>query len=222
MADLKLRSQAGADLGTIGGDAHWFDIAPNIPVMHQVVTAQLAARRRGTQSTLTRAEVSRTSKKSRNQKGGGTSRQGSMRAPQWVGGGVALGPKPRKYAERTPKKMINLALRSALSDRATDGKVVVIDSFTGAAPKTKDGNKSLTAMGIEGRVLVVLDASSEAEVNGGKAMRNIPNVQLIEAGELNAYDVLLNDWVIFSKSTLPGDSANAAGATTGGKQGSPA
>jgi large subunit ribosomal protein L4 len=206
MADLKLRSQSVSDLGTIAGDAHWFDIEPNIPVMHQVVTAQLAARRRGTQSTLTRAEVSRTSKKSRNQKGGGTSRQGSMRAPQWVGGGVALGPKPRKYAERTPKKMINLALRSALSDRATDGRVVVIDSFTGAAPKTKDGSKSLAAMGIEGRVLVVLDATSEAEVNGGKAMRNIPNVQLIEAGELNAYDVLLNDWVIFSKSTLPGDS----------------
>jgi large subunit ribosomal protein L4 len=206
MADLKLRSQSGSDLGTIVGDAHWFDIEPNIPVMHQVVTAQLAARRRGTQSTLTRAEVARTSKKSRNQKGGGTSRQGSMRGPQWVGGGVALGPKPRKYAERTPKKMINLALRSALSDRANDGRVVVIDAFSGAAPKTKDGSKSLNAMGIEGRVLVVLDATSEAEVNGGKSMRNIPNVQLIEAGELNAYDVLLNDWVIFSKSTLPGDS----------------
>ncbi len=209
MTDLKLRSQAGADLGVVPGDPHWFGIEPNIPVMHQVVTAQLAARRAGTQSTLTRAEVSRSSKKARRQKGGGTSRQGSMRGPQWVGGGVALGPKPRKYNERTPKKMINLALRSALSDRAADGRVIVIDTFLGAAPKTKDGVKSLEAMGIQGRVLVVLDASNEAEVNGGKSMRNLQGVQLIEAGELNTYDVLLNDWVVFSKATLPGDSAAA-------------
>ncbi len=211
MPDLKLCSQAGASLGSVPADPHWFGIEPNIPVMHQVVTAQLAARRRGTQSTLTRAEVARSSKKSRRQKGGGTSRQGSMRGPQWVGGGVALGPKPRKYNERTPKKMINLALRSALSDRANDGRVVVIDAFTGAAPKTKDGVKALAAMGIENRVLVVLDASSETESLGGKALRNIPNVQLIEAGELNAYDVLLNDWIVFSKATLPGDSTNTAG-----------
>jgi large subunit ribosomal protein L4 len=207
MTDLKLKSQSGTDLGIITGDAHWFGIEPNIPVMHQVVTAQLAARRSGTQSTLTRAEVARTGAKSRRQKGGGTSRQGSHRGPQWVGGGVALGPKPRKYAERTPKKMINLALRSALSDRATDGKVLVVDSFSGAAPKTKDGLAGLLAMGIDGSVLVVLDATNEAEVNGGKAWRNIPKVQLIEAGELNAYDVLKNDWVVFSKATLPGDSA---------------
>ncbi len=210
MTDLKLRSQAGADLGVVAGDPHWFGIEPNIPVMHQVVTAQLAARRSGTQSTLTRAEVNRSSKKSRRQKGGGTSRQGSMRGPQWVGGGVALGPKPRKYNERTPKKMINLALRSALSDRAADGRVVVIDTFSGVAPKTKDGVKSLEAMGIQGRVLVVLDASNEAEVNGGKSMRNLQGVQLIEAGELNTYDVLLNDWVVFSKATLPGLPADAA------------
>lgn len=219
MTDLKLRSQAGADLGIVTADSFWFGITPNIPVMHQVVTAQLAARRAGTQSTLTRAEVNRTSKKARNQKGGGTSRQGSMRGPQWVGGGVALGPKPRKYAERTPKKMINLALRSALSDRAADGRVIVIDSFSGATPKTKDGVKALAAMGIEGRVLVVVDAANEAEVNGGKAMRNLPGVQLIEAGELNTYDVLLNDWVVFSKGTLPGDSnaAVAAGSKSGSK-----
>ena len=113
--------------------------------------------------------------------------------------------KPRKYLQRTPKKMVNLALRSALSDRATDGHVVVIDAFTATAPKTKDGAKSLMAMGIEGRVLVVLDASNEAETIGALALRNIGNVQLIEAGELNAYDVLLNDWVVFSKGTLPGE-----------------
>jgi large subunit ribosomal protein L4 len=209
MTDLKLRSQAGADLGTIAGDPHWFGIEPNIPVMHQVVTAQLAARRAGTQSTLTRAEVSRSGKKSRRQKGGGTSRQGSMRGPQWVGGGVALGPKPRKYAERTPKKMINLALRSALSDRATDGKVLVVNEFDGVTPKTKTGAASLAAMGIEGKVLIVLNATIEAEVNAGKSWRNIPNVQLVEAGELNTYDVLRNDWIIFAQSTLPGAPAGS-------------
>jgi large subunit ribosomal protein L4 len=209
MTDLKLKSQSGTDLGNIAADSNWFGIEPNIPVMHQVVTAQLAARRSGTQSTLTRAEVARTGAKSRRQKGGGTSRQGSHRGPQWVGGGVALGPKPRKYAERTPKKMINLALRSALSDRAADGKVLVVDAFDGAKPSTKTGLGALLSMGIDGPVLIVLDATSEAEVNGGKSWRNIPKVQLIEAGELNAYDVLKNDWVIFSKSTLPGDPVGA-------------
>ena len=129
MPALTLRTQAGATGAAVTLDDHWFGIAPNGPVMHQVVVAQLAHRRAGTQSTLTRAEVSRTSKKSRNQKGGGTSRQGSLRAPQFVGGGVALGPKPRKYSQRTPKKMINLALRSALSDRAADGKVIILDGW---------------------------------------------------------------------------------------------
>jgi large subunit ribosomal protein L4 len=205
MTDLKLRSQAGTDLGTVAGDANWFGIEPNIPVMHQVITAQLAARRSGTQSTKTRAEVARTGAKSRRQKGGGTSRQGSRRGPQFIGGGVALGPKPRKYTQRTPKKMVNLALRSALSDRANDGHVIVIDAFTATAPKTKDGAKSLQAMGIEGKVLVVLDASNESETVGALSLRNIDNVQLIEAGELNAYDVLRNDWVVFSMTTLPGE-----------------
>jgi large subunit ribosomal protein L4 len=210
MTDLKLRSQTGADLGTIAGDVNWFGIEPNIPVMHQVITAQLAARRAGTQSTKTRAEIARSGAKSRRQKGGGTSRQGSRRGPQWVGGGVALGPKPRKYGQRTPKKMVNLALRSALSDRASDGHVIVIDAFTATAPKTKDGAKSLVSMGIDGstsnnKVLIVLDASNESETIGALAWRNIANVQVIEAGELNAYDVLRNDWVVFSKSTLPGE-----------------
>jgi large subunit ribosomal protein L4 len=100
---------------------------------------------------------------------------------------------------------VNLALRSALSDRANDGHVIVIDAFTATAPKTKDGAKSLQAMGIEGKVLVVLDASNESETVGALSLRNIDNVQLIEAGELNAYDVLRNDWVVFSMTTLPGE-----------------
>ncbi len=207
MADVSLRTQAGASSGSVALDDHWFSIAPNGPVMHQVVVAQLAHRRAGTQSTLTRSEVSRTSKKSRSQKGGGTSRQGSLRAPQFIGGGVALGPKPRKYSQRTPKKMINLALRSALSDRASEGRVIVIDGWSFAAPKTKEGVKALTALGITGRALIVIDATNAADITAAKSFANIPTAQIIEAGELNSYDVLCSDYVVFTKATLPGVSA---------------
>jgi large subunit ribosomal protein L4 len=207
MPEVNVVSPAGVASGKVTLDDHWFGIAPNGPVMHQVVVAQLAHRRAGTQSTLTRSEVSRTSKKSRNQKGGGTSRQGSLRAPQFVGGGVALGPKPRKYSQKTPKKMINLALRSALSDRATDGKVLVIDAWAFAGPKTKDAVKSLGALGVEGKALIVVDITQEGDVLAAKSFANIPSVQLIEAGELNAYDVLVNDYVLFTRSNLPGVNA---------------
>lgn len=207
MPALTLRTQAGATGAAVTLDDHWFGIAPNGPVMHQVVVAQLAHRRAGTQSTLTRAEVSRTSKKSRNQKGGGTSRQGSLRAPQFVGGGVALGPKPRKYSQRTPKKMINLALRSALSDRAADGKVIILDGWSFTAPKTKDAVKVLSALGIDGRALIVIDTTVEADVFAAKSFANLASVQLIEAGELNAYDVLCNDYVVFTRDSLPGATA---------------
>ena len=204
MPSVVVKTQSGAAAGTLELDPFWFGIDPNMPVMHQVVTAQLAARRAGTQSTKTRSEVKRTGKKSRNQKGGGTSRQGSMRGPQWVGGGVALGPKPRSYAQRTPKKMINLALRSALSDRATDGNVVVIDAWSFGAPKTKEAIKSISALGLTGRVLLVLDGANEADITAARSFGNIPEVQLMEAAELNAYDVLCNDFVVFTKATVPG------------------
>lgn len=204
MPSVVIRTLAGASAGTLELDPHWFGIDPNMPVMHQVVVAQLAARRAGTQSTKTRSEVARTSKKSRRQKGGGTSRQGSMRAPQWVGGGVSHAPKPRSYAQKTPKKMINLALRSALSDRATDEKVVVLDAWSFAGPKTKDAVKAIDVLGLEGRVLVVLDASNEADITAARSFGNVPQVQLIEAAELNAYDVLCNDVIVFTTATVPG------------------
>ena len=207
MADVSLRTPTGSASGSVVLDDHWFGVTPNGPVMHQVVVAQLAHRRAGTQSTLTRSEVSRTSKKSRNQKGGGTSRQGSLRAPQFIGGGVALGPKPRKYSQRTPKKMINLALRSALSDRASENRVIVVDAWTFGAPKTKEGVKALDALGVSGRTLIVIDATVEADIIAAKSFANIASVQIIEAGELNAYDVLCNDYVVFTKATLPGVSA---------------
>jgi large subunit ribosomal protein L4 len=215
VTSLPLRSHAGADLGTIEADSLWFGLEPNIPVMHQVVVAQLAARRAGTQSTKTRAEISRSGAKSRRQKGGGTSRQGSMRAPQWVGGGVALGPKPRSYAQRTPKKMINLALRCALSDRATAGHVIVVDAWSFATPKTKEGIASLSAMNIDGKTLMVLDAASESDFTAAKSFGNLPDVQLIKASELNAYDVLKCDYVVFTKGTLPGA---ADGASNGSQE----
>ena len=200
MASITLKSRDGKDAGSLELDSTVFGVQPNVPVMHQVVTAQLAARRAGTQSTKTRSEVSGGGKKPFKQKGTGNARQGSTRAPHFSGGGVALGPKPRKYGQKTPKKMIQLALRSALSDRAAEGKVVVVDAWNFAAPKTKDAKAALAALGIDGKALVVVDTN---DTNTVRSFLNLPNVQLIEVNELNAYDVLCSDYVVFSKSTLP-------------------
>src|SRR6187431_1153310 len=138
MAQITIKSATGKDAGTIDLDDAVFGIQPNVPVMHQVVTAQLAARRSGSASTKTRSEVRGGGAKPYRQKGTGNARQGSIRAPHYSGGGVALGPKPRSYAQRTPKKMIKLALRSALSDRASEGKIIVVDEWGFDGPKTKD------------------------------------------------------------------------------------
>ena len=201
MSTITLKTTAGKDAGSLTLDAEVFGIQPNVPVMHQVVTAQLAARRSGTQSTKTRAEVSGGGKKPFKQKGTGNARQGSIRAPHYSGGGVALGPKPRKYDQKTPKKMIKLALRSALSDRAAEGKVVVVDEWGFDAPKTKDALAALSALGVDGKILVVVDTNDQ---NAIRSFLNLPQVQLIEVAELNAYDVLCNDYVVFTKATLPG------------------
>jgi len=207
MSSVSLKTAAGKDAGSLELDAEVFGIQPNVPVMHQVVTAQLAARRSGTQSTKTRAEVSGGGKKPFKQKGTGNARQGSTRAPHFSGGGVALGPKPRKYDQKTPKKMIKLALRSALSDRAAEGKVVVIDAWNFETPKTKDAKAALSALGITGKALVVVEGN---ETNAIRSFLNLPEVQLIEINELNAYDILCNDYIIFSQATLPGTSVAAA------------
>jgi large subunit ribosomal protein L4 len=201
MASITLKTPAGKDAGNLDLDAAMFGAQPNVPLMHQVITAQLAARRAGTQSTKTRAEVRGGGKKPFKQKGTGNARQGSTRSPHMSGGGVAHGPKPRKYDQKTPKKMIKAALRSALSDRAADGKIIVVDSWGFEAPKTKDAKKVLSALGIEGKALVVVDID---DTNTIKSFLNLPEVQLIESRELNAYDVLCSDYVVFSQSTLPG------------------
>jgi large subunit ribosomal protein L4 len=200
MAQITLKNAAGKDAGTVDLDDATFGIQPNVPVMHQVVTAQLAARRAGTQSTKTRAEVRGGGAKPYRQKGTGNARQGSIRSPQYSGGGVALGPKPRKYLQKTPKKMISLALRSALSDRAGEGRVVVVDGWGLDKPSTKAALKALAALGVEGRVLVVVGRDDAA---AALSFRNLPEVQLIAPGELNAYDVLCNDWIVFTQELLP-------------------
>jgi large subunit ribosomal protein L4 len=210
MAKLKVKTQIGSESGSVELDEAVFGIEPNVAVMHQVVTAQLAARRAGSHSTKTRAEVRGGGTKPWRQKGTGRARQGSIRAPQWIGGGVALGPKPRDYSQRTPKKMIRLALRSALSDRARDGKVVVVDAWDFDTPRTREAKAALDALGIEGRALVVLGPD---DVNAARSFRNLPEAQIIEARELNAYDVLVNDFVVFTKGTVP----TSAPSTTAGK-----
>jgi large subunit ribosomal protein L4 len=204
------RDMAGQELGTVDLEPQIFGIVPNQAVMHQVVTAQLAAARQGTQSTRTRAEVRGGGAKPFNQKGTGRARAGSTRAPNWSGGGVALGPKPRSYRQRTPKKMIRLALRSALSDRAAGRRVALVDAWDWEVPRTKDAVAALTALALDGRVLVVL---GEADVVAERSFGNLPDVQTVLAAELSAYDVLRSDWVVFTDETLLGaaEAAEAAG-----------
>ena len=191
----------GAALGTVELEPTIFGIEPNMAVLHQVIKAQLAAKRQGTQSTKTRKEVRGGGKKPFNQKGTGNARQGTIRAPHYPGGGIALGPKPRKYDQKTPKKMIRLALYSALSDRASLERVAVLDSFAAwDSPKTKEAIAALSALGLEGKVLVVLGNDDATAL---RAFRNLTNVKTIDAGEINAYDVLDCDWVLFTDATLP-------------------
>ncbi|MBK5288133.1 MAG: 50S ribosomal protein L4 [Acidimicrobiia bacterium] len=206
MSTLTMKTQSGGDAGSVELPDAVFGIEPNLAVLHQVVTAQLAAARAGTHSTKTRAEVRGGGAKPWRQKGTGRARQGSIRAPQWRGGGVAHGPKPRSYKQRTPKKMVRLALISALSDRAREDKVMVLDAWNFAQPRTKDALSALSALGFrpEGarppRVLIVLDRTEEA---AWKSFRNLgERVQIIVPEELNPYDVLVNDWLVFSAPTL--------------------
>ena len=188
MASVDVLSQIGEPAGSVELDEATFGIEPNTAVMHQVVTAQLAARRSGTQSTRTRAEARGGGAKPWRQKGTGRARQGSIRSPQWRGGGVALGPKPRSYAQKTPKKMVSLALRSALSDRAAEGRVVVVDDWSFEAPRTKEAVAAMAALGVDGRAVVVAERD---DVNTWKSFANLPQIHVLSPGELNAYDCLL-------------------------------
>jgi large subunit ribosomal protein L4 len=199
---LTRTNDLGEALSTVALDATFFSVPENVTLVHQVVTAQLASRRRGTQSTKTRAEVRGGGAKPYRQKGTGNARQGSIRAPHYAGGGVALGPKPRDYSHRTPRKMTQQALRCALSDRARSGGVRLIDRWSFEEPKTKRALDSLDALDCQGRVLVVTERSADAVE---KSMRNIPGVEALPVDQLNAYEVMRADVVVFTDATLPGE-----------------
>jgi large subunit ribosomal protein L4 len=180
--------------------AEIFDVATNVALIHQVVVAQLAAARQGTASTKTRGEVRGGGKKPYRQKGTGRARQGSTRAPQFAGGGTVHGPQPRKYDQRTPKKMKAGALRGALSDRARNGCVYVVSSLvTGAVPSTKDASATLAKVSGKRHVLVVAERTDGVT---WPSLRNVASVHLIEPGQLNTYDVLISDDVVFTQSAL--------------------
>ena len=200
MSKVDIKKSDGAKSGTIELDENIFGIEPNVAVMHQVVNAQLAAKRSGTHSTKTRAEVRGGGAKPWKQKGTGRARAGSSRIPHWRGGGIALGPKPRDYSQRTPKKMKRLALRSALSDRAQSNSVYVVDAWDFETPSTKAAKTALEAIGTEGKVLVVTDAQ---DANTEKSFRNLSNVNVLSSDQLNVFDILVTDSIVFTKDNLP-------------------
>lgn len=201
MPEAELYSADGTRRGEVELSEAIFGIEPNVAVMHQVVTAQLAAARAGTHSTKTRAEVRGGGRKPWRQKGLGRARHGSIRSPQWIGGGVAHGPKPRDYSQRTPKKMRRLALRSALSTRAATGDIKVVETFeVWDTPKTKNAVALLEAMGIAGKKLLLI--AEDHEKVAIRSFRNIDGVIASNLGQANTYDVLWADTVIMSKGTL--------------------
>jgi len=197
---IQVKTPDGKVDGSVELPAELFDAPANIALMHQVVTAQRAAARQGTHSTKTRGEVSGGGRKPYRQKGTGRARQGSTRAPQFTGGGVVHGPKPRDYSQRTPKKMIAAALRGALSDRARNGRIhAVTELVAGQTPSTKSAKVFLASLTDRKQVLVVIGRSDEA---GTKSVRNLPGVHILAPDQLNTYDVLRADDVVFSVEAL--------------------
>jgi large subunit ribosomal protein L4 len=203
---------AGKKTGAATLPAEIFDVQTNVPLLHQVVVAQQAAARQGTQSTLKHGEVSGTGKKPFKQKGTGNARQGSLRAPQMRGGYITHGPKPRTYEQRTPKKMIAAAIKGALSDRARNGRLhVVAELFKDGAPSTKSAASILAALTGGRKALVVLDRSDDLSY---KSLRNLKDVHVLPVDQVNAYDVVLSDDVVFTKAALDEFISNAAKSVT--------
>jgi large subunit ribosomal protein L4 len=211
-------NDSGDLLGVVQLDPEYFGALVNVPLLHQVVTAQLAARRAGTHSTKTRAEVAGGGAKPFRQKGTGRARQGTNRAVQFTGGGIVFGPKPRDYSQATPRKMVRQALRSALSDRAMEGRVCLVDRWSYEIPKTKDAVASLEALGLSGKVLLVLGSE---DVVAERSFGNLPNVNIVEAGQLTAYDVVASDCVVFTDDTVPGEVTEAPAGTVVAKPSRP-
>ena len=197
--NVKILTPSGESSSSIELDDSIFAAKVSVPLMHQVVTAQLAAARAGTHSTKTRGEVRGGGAKPWRQKGTGRARHGSSREPQWKGGGTVFGPKPRDYSQSVPKKMKAAALRSALSVRAKDAKVFVVDRFASDTPKTKEAIAALKAWGVEGKVLLVLTPADRVTAY---AFRNLPHVHVIAEHQLNVYDVMNADNVVFVRAAV--------------------
>lgn len=199
MASVDVLDRSGKKVGDVDLDPAVFGIEPNVAVMHQVVVAGAAAARAGTHSTKTRAEVRGGGRKPWRQKGTGRARHGSIRSPLWVGGGIAHGPKPRDHSQRINRKMKRLALRSALSDRAKEGRIKVLDELAFDEPRTRDAADLVAALGLDGRILLVI-ASPEETVE--KSFRNLGYVKLVYPGGLSTYDALSADWLVFTREAL--------------------
>ncbi|SHN36416.1 50S ribosomal protein L4 [Cryptosporangium aurantiacum] len=214
MTTIDIVDAGGTKTGTADLPAEIFDVTTNVPLIHQVVVAQQAAARQGTHKTKTRGEVSGGGAKPYKQKGTGRARQGSTRAPQFTGGGVVHGPQPRDYSQRTPKKMKAAALRGALSDRARGGRVHVLESLvSGDAPSTKDAVKALANLSSSRHVLVVV---ARGDRTGWLSVRNIKEVHVLAPDQLNTYDVLISDDVVFTKDAYDEFCAASAGQISSG------
>lgn len=200
MTSVTVKTPAGSSAGTVDLPAEIFDAQVNVGLLHQVVVAQLAAARQGTHQAKRRGEVSGSGKKPFKQKGTGRARQGSIRAPQYRGGGVVHGPKPRDYDQRTPKKMKAAALRGALSDRARNGKVHVLSSIVeGETPNTKSALAAINSVSTAKNILVVVDRT---DLVSWMSLRNVEAVHLVAVDQLNTYDVLVSDDVVFTKAAI--------------------
>ena len=200
MSAVEVRDGSGAKVGTVDLPAEIFDVQTNVPLIHQVVVAQLAAARQGTHDTKSRGEVRGGGRKPYKQKGTGRARQGSTRAPQFTGGGVVHGPTPRSYDQRTPKKMKAAALRGALSDRAREGRVHVASALvTGETPSTKAAVAALAQFSTRPRLLVVVQ---RADLTTWLSVRNVVNVHVVAPDQLNTYDVVVSDDVVFTQGAL--------------------
>ncbi len=199
MATIEMKDASGKKVKDAELSAAVFEIEPNVHVMHEVVRSQRAARRQGTHDTLTRGQVRGGGKKPWRQKGTGRARQGTIRAPQWAGGGTVFGPHPRSYAFKVPAKVVKLAMRSALSAKLADGEIVVVDQLSFEKPSTKQAAEVLKNLGLEGRVTIIVP---DDEVNTFLSFRNLSKVRVIGVSELNTLDFIDNKALVLTDAAL--------------------
>ena len=199
MATIEMKDASGKKVKDAELSAAVFEIEPNVHVMHEVVRSQRAARRQGTHDTLTRGQVRGGGKKPWRQKGSGRARQGTIRAPQWAGGGTVFGPHPRSYAFKVPAKVVKLAMRSALSAKLADGEIVVVDQLSFEKPSTKQAAEVLKSLGLEGRVTIIVP---DEDVNTFLSFRNLSKVRAIGVSELNTLDFIDNKALVLTEAAL--------------------